>query len=459
MRARVVRFCFALVIEIALCAGLNLFDDWTLAEMPVRFAACGIACGIAFLVAVSDFPVALSVRKQSLLFWGVAILLRLIVLPLEPGDDFWRYQWEGKIQSAHFNPYVQAPDDPALDGLRTEFPNWYKINHRHAQAIYPPGAELLFAGLIRVSSQPLLYKLVFAAADLLTAALLLLLLPAASRYANAAWYAWNPLVVYCFAGSAHFDSLMILPMIAGVVLLVRFEQAAAPRTKWLLALAASAFFGIAISIKLIPLLLLPLCVFALRSRAVALALALAIPGGLSLLYGWPQIHIWDSLRSFAYVTRLNDLFWWVIEETFWPNPRQKNYHYNGITIIAVCVVSLVFFRNWKRGMLWVLGTALILSPVLHPWYCTWILPFAAWRKAQPWQVLSVTLFAYFLFWNERLFLLPWHSEMWLRGIITLPPLLATVFYLVRAIQAAPGPSLIPETNIPPDAGHDDRPAS
>ncbi len=169
-------------------------------------------------------------------------------------------------------------------------------------------------------------------------------------------------------------------------------------------------------------------------------LALAIPAFLSLLYGWPQVPIWDALRSFAHVTRLNDLFWWIIEETVWPNPRQKNYHYNVVILIAVCAVSLLFFRNWKRGMLWVLATALILSPVLHPWYLTWILPFAVWRRAQPWQILSVTLFAYFLFWNERLFLLPWHSELWLRGIITIPPLIATLFFLTGKRDPDPAPA-------------------
>ena len=82
-------------------------------------------------------------------------------------------------------------------------------------------------------------------------------------------------------------------------------------------------------------------------------------------------------------------------------------------------------------MLWVIATTLILSPVLHPWYLTWLLPLAVWRRAQPWQVLSVTMFAYFLFWNERLFALPWRSELWLRGIIMIPPLLALLFYLLR----------------------------
>jgi len=97
----------------------------------------------------------------------------------------------------------------------------------------------------------------------------------------------------------------------------------------------------------------------------------------------------------------------------------------------VLVVSIFFIRNWKRAVFWVMGTALILSPVLHPWYCTWILPLAAWRRVDAWQVLSVTIFAYYLFWNERLFALPWHSEPWLRGFILIPPLTAGVLSLLR----------------------------
>ena len=84
-------------------------------------------------------------------------------------------------------------------------------------------------------------------------------------------------------------------------------------------------------------------------------------------------------------------------------------------LIGVALVSLVFWRNWKRGMIWVLGLVLVLSPVLHPWSCTWILPLAAWRRAYAVVRLSVTLFVYFLFWNERLFALPWHAEPWMRA--------------------------------------------
>lgn len=434
-RRRTASLFFALGAELFFVTTLNLFDDWSLEQMPVPFVAAAIASGIAYLFAASGFQSAFSLRKQALLLWTVAIALRLAALPLEPGDDFWRYQWEGKIQQAGFNPYVQAPDDAELENLRADFAGWGKINHREFAAIYPPATELLFGALSRISENPLLYKLLFIAADLGTIAILLPLIGGAMRYEGAAWYAWNPLVVYSFAGAAHFDSLMILPVVAGVLLLTRYESATDSRRKWLLATGAAVLFGLAISIKLIPLLLLPLCAFALRSRAPALLASVGVPAGLSLFYGWPRVPIWDSLRRFAYVTRLNDLFWWLIEETVWPNPRQKNYHYNVVIVTIALLLAIVFWRNWKRGLMWVLGAALILTPVLHPWYCTWILPFAAWRLVAPWQVLSVSLFAYYLFWNERLFALPWHAELWMRAIIILPPAIALLLFVREGTAA------------------------
>jgi hypothetical protein len=451
-----VRFSIALAAQLLLFASLNYFDDWTLEEMPAKFVAVAALSGLAYFAALRSFPGGLSIRAQRTIFWAMAIALRLVALPLEPGDDFWRYQWEGKIQQAGFNPYANAPDDPQLETVRAQFPAWHKINHRDFRAIYPPGAELIFAGLSRISDSPLLYKLIFAAADIAAIALLLRLPVAAVydrrsslpndshrpplHYATAAYYAFNPLVVYSFAGSAHFDSLMILPMLAGILFLTRFESEPDPRRKWWLALAVATAFGVAISIKLVPVLLLLCCVFALGYRAITLVVSAAIPLLLSFLYGYPKIPIWDSLRSFAHITRLNDLFWWVIEETVWPNPHQKNYHYNVILFIAVALISLLFYRNWKRGMLWAMGTALILTPVLHPWYCTWILPLATWRRSHAWHVLSITLFAYYLFWNERLFLLPWHSEPWLRALIAIPPLVAGWWLYARRSPALPEPT-------------------
>ncbi|MDQ6809218.1 MAG: hypothetical protein M3Z64_07315 [Verrucomicrobiota bacterium] len=432
-----IRFVLAVVAEIALCAALHRYDDWTLEQMPAKFVGCALLAGIAFFVGASQFPIPLSPRRQAIIFWGVAITLRLVALPLPPGDDIWRYQWEGRIQHAGFNPYIVAPNDDRLEPLRASFADWPKINHLDFAAIYPPGAELIFNALSRISDSTWLYKILFAAADLATAAVLLKLIGGNRRFADAAWYAWNPLVVYSFAGAAHFDSLMLLPMMGGILFLQKHETALTPPERWRWAIAAALCFGAAISVKLVPVFLLLLGLFSLGRRAFALIVSVVLPASLALFYGFPRVPIFDSLRRFAYVTRLNDLFWWLIEETVWPNPRQKNYHYNVVLIGCVVVVSLVFIRNWRRGMLWVLGAVLILSPVLHPWYCTWILPLAAWRRAVAWQVLSITLFVYFLFWNERLFALPWHTEPWQRAIIVIPPLTALAMIAWRKRNSAP----------------------
>ena len=430
-RGPLLRLSFAIGAELFFFAALNFFDDWTLELMPVKFVVAAFLSGIAYWIAASNFKIDMGRRKKAILFFAVAIALRVIALPLAPSDDLWRYEWEGKIQRAGFNPYLIAPDDPKLDELRRSFPESSKINHPDLRAPYLPGAELVFRFFGGISDRPLFYKLVFAIVDLATALLLLRLIGGDNRYRHAAWYAWNPLVAYSFAGAAHFDSLMILPLVGGILCLVRSTTEPESTQKWFWAVCTATLFGIAISFELVPVLLLLLCIFALRWRAIVLAISVVIPAVLSLPFGFPKVRIWDSLGQFTYVRRLNDLFWWVIEDTVWANPHQKNYHYNVILIVFVIAVSLLFIRNWKRGMLWALGTALVLTPVLHPWYCTWILPLATWRRAYAWHVLSVTLFAYYLFWNERLFVLPWHSEPWMRALIIIPPLVATAILALR----------------------------
>jgi hypothetical protein len=433
----VVRFAILVVAEIVFVGTLNLFDDWTLQQMPVRFVGAAFASGIAYLAAVSHFPPKLDIRKQATIFWAVAIVLRIAVLPLVPGDDLIRHQWEGKIQRAGFNPYTIAPSDPQLDDLRHDFPEVAKINHPELRALDPPGAEFLFKLIGGVTDRPIFYKILFAIADVAAAAVLLRLIGGEERYCNSAWYAWNPLVVYSFAGAAHFDSMMILVLIGGILAIVKATSKAESAQQWLWALLAATLFGIAISFNVFAASLILICVFALRRRAVVVLLTAGIPTLLSFPFGLQNV--WKSLGQLAQLPRLNDFFWWLIE-VFWDNPHQRNFHYYPILIVCVVAVSLLFIRDWQRGTLWTLGTALILSPILHPWYCTWILPLATWRRAYAWHVLSITLFCYYLFWDERLFALPWHADPWMRELI-IAPVLAALIMLAAARKRAAAPAI------------------
>jgi hypothetical protein len=438
--ALIVRFSILVALEIFSVGTLNLFDDWTLEQMPRRFVGAAFASGIAFLAAVSHFPVKIGIPRRALVFWSIAIILRLVALPLVPADDLVRHQWEGKVQRAGLNPYLTAPSDPQLDDLRSDFPEASKINHPELRAFDAPGAELLFKFLTGISDRPLLYKIIFAIADLAVAALLLQLIGGEQRYRGAAWYAWNPLVVYSFAGAAHFDSMMILALVGGILALVRAcperqsngsTADTEPTRQWLWAFSAAVLLGLAISLNVAAASLFLLFVFALRWRAIALTVAAIIPVLCGLPFGFPKVRIWNLLGQFTHLSRLNDLFWWLIEDTVWPNPHQHSFHYWPVLIACVVIVSFFFVRNWKRGTLWTLGTVILLSPILHPWYCTWILPIATWRRAYAWHVLSITLFAYYLFWDERLFALPWHAEPWMRALIIAPVLAALIMLAAR----------------------------
>ena len=114
-----------------------------------------------------------------------------------------------------FNPYVLAPNDAQLAAVRRSSPiGTRSITAFSARSITGNRADFRRAQL---GASRLLYKFLFAAADLCAIAISL----AIDRRSRAPRrrclaYARNRFVVYSFAGAAHFDSLMILPMLAGI---------------------------------------------------------------------------------------------------------------------------------------------------------------------------------------------------------------------------------------------------
>ncbi|PSB68151.1 glycosyl transferase family 2, partial [filamentous cyanobacterium CCP1] len=151
-------------------------------------------------------------------FWGVTILARILLLPMYPGDDVWRYLWEGYIQTLGFSPYHFAPNAIELIPYRTEW--WSQINHLDVSAIYPPIAQLGFRTLAFISPTVLLFKLAFIFADLSICWLL------SRQFGNRSTllYAWNPLILYSFAGADHYDSWFMLPLVAAWLMGYRMES-------------------------------------------------------------------------------------------------------------------------------------------------------------------------------------------------------------------------------------------
>ncbi len=393
-----------------LLLGAAAHGDFVKHGEALVFVPCILLAGVAFFFAVRLFGKASSSRPV-LTVWAIAIVLRLMMLTCTPGDDFWRYAWEGHVQNAGENPYQLAPDAPGLARFRDV--HWSKINHREVAAIYPAATELVFAAMTRVSSSPLWFKCVFITADLLALALLLRLVDARA----AAWYAWNPAVVYAFGGGAHYDSLMLLALTASVVALHRAKSV---HFKW--QLASVLCLALAISLKLVPAILLPVWAFALGKRAWLLALCAAIPAAFAIPFGGFAITM-KPFRDFVDVSRFNELLVWIF-----PNPWQRNWPVNVLLCIVVAVIVLRFRNDWPRSAFWTLGAALVLSPVLHPWYATWILPLAIWRRQPAWTVLSISALTAFLLWETTSLWTAWQPNVLTRALVIVPPLLAWKFY-------------------------------
>ena len=203
---------------------LSGHGDFLRAGEASKFVLAAFGAGLMYWLAAARLPRAeLSARQSTWVFWAGTVLLRLVILPVLPGDDLWRYRWEGLIQLHGFNPYVLSPNEPALASLRDA--GWLKINHRDFPAIYPPLTQAFFAAMALCGNSVWLYKLLFALTDLACCGVLRRLLSrAGGDGAQAAWYGWNPLVVYAFAGAAHFDCLMILALLGAVSALDAYRR-------------------------------------------------------------------------------------------------------------------------------------------------------------------------------------------------------------------------------------------
>jgi hypothetical protein len=135
----------------------------------------------------------------------------------------------------------------------------------------------------------------------------------------------------------------------------------------------------------------------------------------------------EPLLAFTRITRFNDLIWGWIEALTVRNPYGRNWPFTLVLVIAVAVIAWKFRADWRRSALWVLGAALLLSPVVHPWYVTWILPLAVWRGQIAWSILSLSVLTALLLWETTPLWNAWQPNFLTRSLVVVPPLAAWIF--------------------------------
>ncbi len=210
--------------------------------------------GAGLVVYLAAARLAVAARLERAALWvvlGIAVAMRAIVLPIPPflSSDIYRYVWDGQVQAAGINPYRFVPADPALASLRDPavFPHINRADY--ARTIYPPGGQLIFAAIGRITGTVLGMKLAMAAFEAIAMACMLALLARAKLPpARLLIYAWNPLVLWSFAGDGHVDAAVV--GLLAVALLCRARRrdslagvvlAGAALVKFLPVVAAPAF--------------------------------------------------------------------------------------------------------------------------------------------------------------------------------------------------------------------------
>ena len=67
-----------------------------------------------------------------------------------------------------------------------------------------------------------------------------------------------------------------------------------------------------------------------------------------------------------------------------------------VTVLGITLRSRVRdLRDSLEGILWLLGMAIVLGPVVHAWYVTWLIPLACLNRSRTWIWFSAVVYLSF----------------------------------------------------------------
>jgi hypothetical protein len=366
---------------------------------PSFFIPLAVA-GVAYLLAIRELFSTPEFPKRVIVFsLALAAVWHLLFLWMPPGsdDDIHRYVWDGRVQRLGYNPYIVVPSDPAVTSRHTS--ETRTLNNPEVPSPYPAGAQLFFRAVTSIHESIFALKVAFVVCDLAIVFVLLDLLRCTRQGEH--WvlaYAWHPLLAIEVAGSGHVD-------IVGVLLLL--VSAAALLRRWR-AVAAMAF-GLAVAVKLLPIVLLPLYWKRVRIRDGALVAIV-----LGLLYvpflDHGRIPI-GSLGTYVHRFRFNDPAFATLERVAPPQVVA------GLAVLVGFLTAIWMRRKSAEGssgaFAWPMAASLLCAPVVYPWYLLWLLPFIRSTPTVPIMIWTLSIIPTYYVWHLRTVGRPWLVPDWI----------------------------------------------
>ena len=353
--------------------------------------------------------------------WNIAFLR----VPAGADDDIHRYVWDGRLQRLGYNPYLVIPSDAAVKGLHTA--ETRTLNNPDLRSPYPPGAELFFRAVTAIHESTFALKVAFVVCEF---AIVFVLLDVLRRTGQAAHLvlalAWNPLLAIEVAGSGHIDIFGALLLVVSVAALVRRWRA-----------TAALALGLAIAVKFLPVVLLPLYWKRVRIRDATLAAAVVallylpflnhgrIPTGSlgtyvqSFRFNGPMFAALDRvappqlLAGLAVLVGLVTATWQRIRRAAPElSPNQQTLttgdtEFQRGNTTAFRLRSSVSSVVQGSEFAWPMAATLLCAPVVFPWYLIWLLPFLTSASTLLIIVWTVSIFPVYVQWHLRTLGHPW----------------------------------------------------
>ncbi len=350
--------------------------------------------GIVYLLAIREFFATPRFSRRVVVIglvlaavWHVEFLR----VPAGADDDIHRYVWDGRLQRLGYNPYLVVPSDPAVKGLHT--PETRNLNNPDLPSPYPPGAQLFFRAVTAIHESAFALKIAFVVCEFAIVFVLLDVLRCNRQGAHLVLaYAWNPLLAIEVAGSGHIDIVGALLLLVSVAALGRRWRA-----------TAAVGFGLAVAVKLLPIVLLPLYWKRVRIRDAALAAAVV-----GLLYvpflNHGRIPI-GSLGTYVQSFRFNGPVFAALDQVAPPQLLA------GLAVF-VGLVTAIWLRSavpeWSPDVFaWPMAASLLCAPVVFPWYLLWLLPFLTSASTLLIIVWTVSIIPTYVMWHLRPLGRPW----------------------------------------------------
>jgi hypothetical protein len=295
---------------------------------------------------------------------ALAVVLRLSFLLTPPvgSDDLGRYLWDGRVQAAGINPYRFPPDAVELGHLHTPLLPSH-VNHPEMKSAYFPLDEWAFSASYRLSGESVWgWKLLLLLSEVLTLAGLRLLIGQAGRPARLILlYALCPLPIVSFALDGHVDALGLPFLVFGLYHHLRGRK-----------IIALILLGLAIAVKPVALVLLPVLFFGEKSAA-GRARVVLIPG-LTVFAGFlPYLGDAGPWESFVTLTQhwaFNGSVFSLLYGIMGDNQHARLFC--GILLAgALFFVARSSAEFLTKSYLAIL-LLLLFSPVVHPWYVVWL---------------------------------------------------------------------------------------